>query len=182
MLTPADIESQRFTGTRLREGYDQEEVDGFLDRIAEGMRREEASRDAELVSLRAEIRRQRAELDAARRPVPQDADQPSLDSIKVILVAAQKTADQVVADAHAQAGSVLADASTQAERLIANARTEGHRIVNEAHGERQQQVERLERRQEELASLVADLDSQRSAHRDWLKRVAALAEGDSNGE
>lgn len=33
MLTPADIDSKQFATTRLREGYDQDEVDTFLDQV-----------------------------------------------------------------------------------------------------------------------------------------------------
>ena len=34
MLTPKDIDEMQFRATRLKEGYDQEEVDSFLDRVA----------------------------------------------------------------------------------------------------------------------------------------------------
>ena len=33
MLTPADINSKQFATTRLKEGYDQVDVDDFLDRV-----------------------------------------------------------------------------------------------------------------------------------------------------
>lgn len=33
MLTPDDVLNQRFTPTKFREGYDQREVDDFLDRV-----------------------------------------------------------------------------------------------------------------------------------------------------
>lgn len=38
-LTPADILNKRFQATKFREGYDQEEVDDFLDEIVVEMRR-----------------------------------------------------------------------------------------------------------------------------------------------
>lgn len=39
MLTPADVRNTQFTTTRLRPGYDQEEVDAFLDRADAGLDR-----------------------------------------------------------------------------------------------------------------------------------------------
>jgi DivIVA domain-containing protein len=35
MLTAADVLDAKFAGTKLRQGYDQDEVDDFLDRVAE---------------------------------------------------------------------------------------------------------------------------------------------------
>jgi len=34
MLTPADVQAKRFAETRLRRGYDELEVDDFLDEVA----------------------------------------------------------------------------------------------------------------------------------------------------
>jgi DivIVA domain-containing protein len=39
VLTPADVRNTQFTTTRLRPGYDQEEVDAFLDRADAGLDR-----------------------------------------------------------------------------------------------------------------------------------------------
>ena len=38
-LTPEDVINQRFQPTKFREGYDQNEVDSFLDRVANELRR-----------------------------------------------------------------------------------------------------------------------------------------------
>lgn len=38
-LTPEDVVSKRFTTTKFRDGYDQDEVDDFLDEVVEEMRR-----------------------------------------------------------------------------------------------------------------------------------------------
>jgi DivIVA domain-containing protein len=35
MILPADINRKQFGSTRLKEGYDQNEVDEFLDRVEE---------------------------------------------------------------------------------------------------------------------------------------------------
>ena len=42
MLTADDVQSKKFQGTRFREGYEQDEVDSFLDHVVETMRYLEA--------------------------------------------------------------------------------------------------------------------------------------------
>src|SRR5579875_1906382 len=68
-LTPEDVHNKQFTTVRLREGYDEEEVDAFLDEV-----------EAELTRLIRENEELRAKLAAASRaaaassamaPVPQ---------------------------------------------------------------------------------------------------------------
>ncbi|PRH79415.1 hypothetical protein C6N75_10055 [Streptomyces solincola] len=161
MLEPADIERKQFTATRIREGYDQDEVDAFLDQVAVDF----AERDKQVDSLQQQIRRLKRDLDAARQPVPQDPDQPSLESVKAILVAAQKTADQAVADAHAQAGQIVIDA-----------RTEARQIVSASHTERQKQIDALEQRRVELAALINDLGDKREELTKWLKGALEAVE------
>ena len=38
-LTPEDVVSKRFQATKFREGYDQDEVDDFLDEVVNELRR-----------------------------------------------------------------------------------------------------------------------------------------------
>ena len=52
-LTPDDVVNKRFQPTKFREGYDQDEVDDFLDEVVEELRR--------LNDENAELRRQMAE-------------------------------------------------------------------------------------------------------------------------
>ena len=49
MLTAYDVLNQKFSATKFREGYDQDEVDGFLDRVMatlQGLERGESVPDA----------------------------------------------------------------------------------------------------------------------------------------
>ena len=55
-VTPADVRYKQFNTTRLRPGYDEEEVDAFLDEV-----------EAELFGLTAENEELRAKLAAVRR-------------------------------------------------------------------------------------------------------------------
>ena len=38
-LTPEDVQNKRFSTVRFKEGYDEVEVDAFLDRVAQELRR-----------------------------------------------------------------------------------------------------------------------------------------------
>jgi DivIVA domain-containing protein len=59
-LTPQEVASKVFGPTRMRRGYDENEVDAFLDSV-----------EAELTRLNTENERLRAELKLAGRPVPE---------------------------------------------------------------------------------------------------------------
>lgn len=50
-LTPEDVVNKRFQSTKFREGYDQDEVDDFLDEIASSMR----TLDADNYRLKQEL-------------------------------------------------------------------------------------------------------------------------------
>src|SRR3954452_6294584 len=57
-LTPEDVVNKRFQATKFREGYDQDEVDDFLDEVVNELRR-----------LSEENEELRAKLGACERPV-----------------------------------------------------------------------------------------------------------------
>src|SRR5690242_13006989 len=59
-LTPEDVRNKQFTTVRLREGYDEDEVDAFLDEV-----------EAELTRLLRENEDLRAKLAAATRAAAQ---------------------------------------------------------------------------------------------------------------
>ena len=60
-LTPADVRNKQFSTTRLRPGYDEEEVDAFLDEV-------EAALD-ELIQDNEELRAKLAEVLRGKPPV-----------------------------------------------------------------------------------------------------------------
>lgn len=104
MLTPSDVEQKTFS-TALR-GYDLDEVDDFLD---------------EVVATIKELNEQLAAAEKAPAPVPVDqaaqADIPDESAVGRALVAAQETADQIVAEARLKAEQIIEDADTEAETL-----------------------------------------------------------------
>lgn len=111
-LTPEDIEHQVFK-ERFR-GYDQDEVDRFLDRVSEGL---------------SELTRERDHLAERVRALEGRAGEKS-ESEKLLqrtLVSAQRAADETVAEARANAEQTVQDAREQAQEILADA----HRQVDE---------------------------------------------------
>src|SRR4051812_50041742 len=66
-LTPEDVRNKQFTTVRLREGYDEDEVDAFLDEV-----------EAELTRLLRENEDLRAKLAAATRAAAQSQQQAAM--------------------------------------------------------------------------------------------------------
>jgi len=152
-LTPEDVHNKQFTTVRLREGYDEEEVDAFLDEV-----------EAELTRLLRENEELRAKLSAASRAVaaaqqqgpPMDRppmDRSQMDRMPVPMdrmpqrreptpIPAQLPAPMPVPIQQAQpmqfqpggdsAARVLALAQQTADQAIAEARNEANKIVGEA--------------------------------------------------
>ncbi|GGR52122.1 DivIVA domain-containing protein [Streptomyces roseolus] len=162
MLTPADIDKKEFGTTRIKEGYDQLEVDNFLDAVAADYRSalaRVAELEASVVRLRSDLATaQRASTDAVTSVIPV----PPAASAERILAAAQRTADQVEAEANTEAG-----------RLRAAARADAESIKQTAEAERQTILNRLESERAELAEKIEMLKARRANYRAWLR--AALS-------
>ena len=106
-LTPEDVVNKRFQPTRLREGYDQDEVDDFLDEIVVELRR--------LNSENEELRR-KAGGDSSGSPAAATVPAPVAASSSTESLPADAVADDAAADDEALTDdSVVAEAATPAE-------------------------------------------------------------------
>jgi DivIVA domain-containing protein len=181
-LTPADVRNKQFSTTRLRPGYDEEEVDAFLDEV-----------EAELDRLIQENEELRAKLTEVLRgggnqgvpalsasPLsenkpdmmppepPQDRRQPepmmmggmrtvedNMDTAARVLSLAQQTADQAIADARREADETLGRARREADELLTKARRQAEQITGDARA-RAESLERdaQERHRQAMGSLV----------------------------
>lgn len=135
-MIPADIDNVEFKTTRVKEGYDQEEVDDFLDRVGDAWADDQtalARAKDEIVRLKRQLKEAQAIADAydvtAVLPAPSPAE-----SATRILEFAQKTADDILADAKAQADSVKAAAENDSNELLSRSRTQADAMLNEARG------------------------------------------------
>jgi DivIVA domain-containing protein len=124
-ITPADVHTVRFTrATMLRPGYNDEQVDRFLDRVGEELARLHAEK-AELRDSVHQLRQQLADAPAAAPEAPSDQ------AVR-ILATAQQTADSYVAEAEDFSRQMTADARAQYEEQLRRARENAGAIIQAA--------------------------------------------------
>jgi cell division initiation protein len=140
---------------RLR-GYDTDEVDEFLEKVAVAV--------DELL----------AEREAAREKPARPAE-PALDdeSLRRTLVLAQRTADLAVREAREEATALVEEARIEAGALTAEARDEADRVRAEAEQEVHARIAALESRRVELEHEIEELDRIAATERGRL--VASLS-------
>ncbi len=103
-------------------GYDQDEVDEFLDEIAD-----------EFELMENEIRDLNARLAAQPAAQPQRAEASPAselqeESVRSLLVNAQRVCDETIANAQNRAEELVVDAREQAEKIVTDARNETKRL------------------------------------------------------
>jgi DivIVA domain-containing protein len=126
-LTPGDVQSVRFSnGSMLHPGYNEVEVDRFLNRVAQEL----ARLHAEKAELRDHVHSLEAQLDDAEAvPVP---EAPSDQAVR-LLATAQQTADNYVAEAEDFSRQMTADARARYEEQMRHARETAGAIIQAAH-------------------------------------------------
>lgn len=180
-LTPADVRNKQFSTTRLRPGYDEEEVDAFLDEVEAELDRLIQDNE-ELRAKLGEVLRgggnkmmpphmdgsdlmpsepQRVEPEQ-RRPEPMApmgggmrSSEDNMDTAARVLALAQQTADQAIADARREADETLTRARREADELLTKARRQSEQITSDARA-RAESLERdaQERHRQAMGSLV----------------------------
>ena len=182
-LTPADVRNKQFSTTRLRPGYDEEEVDAFLDeveaeldrliqeneelraKLAESLRGGKSSVPA-LSSPLAETKMDMMPPEPQRPEPPQRQPEPvmmgsmppaedNMDTAARVLSLAQQTADQAIADARREADETLGRARREADEVLTKARRQAEQITGDARA-RAESLERdaQERHRQAMGSLV----------------------------
>ena len=207
-LMPADVRNKQFATTRLRPGYDEEEVDAFLDEVETELERllqENQELRAKLAerpgtpavpALGSALTEPAPERMAAepvlpgpqRTPAPTlmgvPGQEPSMDTVARVLVLAQQTADQALADARRGAGETLGRARRAADEILGKARAEAEQITSDARaiGESLQR-DAQERYHQAMGSLVHEreelerrVDDLRAFERDYRSRLKAYLE------
>src|SRR5271154_783324 len=181
-LTPADVRNKQFSTTRLRPGYDEEEVDAFLDeveaeldrliqeneelraKLAESLRGGKSAMPA----LSSPLSDPKSEMMAPEPRVEPERRQPepvmmggmphiedNMDTAARVLSLAQQTADQAIADARREADETLGRARREADEVLTKARRQAEQITGDARA-RAESLERdaQERHRQAMGSLV----------------------------
>ncbi|WP_454300666.1 DivIVA domain-containing protein [Salana multivorans] len=183
LLTADDVLKKTFQTTKFREGYDQDEVDDFLDEIVNTLR--------VLQTENAELKTKVAELEQAE-PAPADSADVTAVVAAVQDEEPQPEAPPVVEEPPAPVYAPPSGASepesatgmlqlaqrlhdeyvrngqAEADRIVGEARAEAERLVGEAEGQRARTLQQLETEQATLESKISQL---RAFERDYRLRL-----------
>src|SRR5579864_8438846 len=178
-LTPADVRNKQFSTTRLRPGYDEEEVDAFLDEVEAELDRLIQENEELRAKLAEVMRGSKSAIPALSSPLSdpkQDMMEPvmperrqpepvmmggmphiedNMDTAARVLSLAQQTADQAIADARREADETLGRARREADEVLTKARRQAEQITGDARA-RAESLERdaQERHRQAMGSLV----------------------------
>ncbi len=143
-LTPEDVINKRFQPTKFREGYDQDEVDDFLDEIVVELRRlnqENADLRAQAEAAPAAAAQGSSPAQPATRasvseqaPAADYTD--SAQSAAGVLAMAQQLHDQYVGEGRAERERLIAEGRAQADTLVADAETSKAEVLSSLEDER----------------------------------------------
>jgi DivIVA domain-containing protein len=164
-LTPEDVQNKRFTTTRFRPGYDEDEVDGFLDEVEAELTRlvqENKSLAARAASAAAAPPPPPPTPTAPAEAAPAEAPEGGQDAALRTLLLAQRTADEAIAQAR-----------KEAEQIVGEARTRATGLEQEAQQRHAAAMTEFERRRRELERQVEDL---RAFEREYRTRLKAYLE------
>jgi len=183
-LTPEDVVNKRFESTKFREGYDQDDVDDFLDEVVVELRR---------LNQENQELRQRLTAAEARSPEGQSASSneqaaPVQSSAPAALESAPAPA---MAAAPADSASSLDDASSSTnnllqlarrlheehvregvqkrDALIAEGQASAAEIIADAEAQQRARLGSLEQERDEIESRIESLRTFEREYRDRLK-------------
>ncbi|MEO3823634.1 DivIVA domain-containing protein [Actinomadura sp. B10D3] len=169
-LTPADVRNKQFSTTRLRPGYDEEEVDAFLDeveaeldrliqeneelraKLAECLRGKVPAMAAPIVEPKPDV--QKIPEPPRPEPQPQPEPEPALGGLGMAAAPTGEdnmdTAARVLALAQQTADQAIADARREADETLGRARREAEEILGKARRQADQIVSEARSRAEAL--------------------------------
>jgi len=158
-------------GLAKRGGYNTQDVDDFLERLAVGLERQEAQlQEARQRLDAAEARAAEAERRAAEAEQRASSTGDADETLKRTLVLAQRTADAAIREAREEAARTLASAQEQSERMLADARA----AVARAEAEAEQAARAAhERTREEVLAEMAELEAARDRLRGDVEALDA---------
>lgn len=190
-LTPEDVVNKRFQSTKFREGYDQDEVDDFLDEIVVELRRLNQENDElkqRLVAADAriaELQRSGGVASAAEAAAPQPVAAAPAPAYSAPAPASAPAAQDAAAIETTNTNNLLQlarrlheehvrEGIAKRDELIAEAQATAARLVSEAEGQQRQIVEQL---QSEKATLEARVEELRVFEREYRNQLRTYIQG-----
>lgn len=189
-LTPEDVVNKRFQATKFREGYDQDEVDDFLDEVVNELRRLNEENE-ELRQKLGSCERRVGELSratVARESVPEPEPTPVPAPVPVPVAAPEpmrvpqmeitgqgpEAAAGMLALAQKLHDEYVRNGEQQRDRIVNEAREHANRLVREAEEKQRQTLGSLE---QERSLLERKIDELRAFEREYRSRLKSYLEG-----
>jgi DivIVA domain-containing protein len=198
-LTPEDVVNKRFQPTKFREGYDQDEVDDFLDEVVvelrrlnqenEELRQRLIASDSHINELQrtaaqpaqASFEQQQPSVASAPAPVPfqpapvAQAD-PNADpgNTNNLLQLARRLHEEHVREGVEKRDALIAEGQAQAQRAIEDGHAQAGRIVEEAQSSTRNAISSLD---QERVALEARIEELRNFERDYRAKLKGYIEG-----
>lgn len=195
-LTPEDVVNKRFQPTKFREGYDQDEVDDFLDEIVVELRRLHQENDDLRKQLaeggtgaKAAAAPLAAKAPEVAEPVPAApakpaAPEPAVEAAPVVeskpaaapagATSSVESAAGVLAMAQKLHDEYVNAGVEQRDKIIAEAQIEASSLVNDAQEKSRKTLGALEQQRSVLERKVEQL---RGFERDYRSRLKTYIEG-----
>jgi DivIVA domain-containing protein len=182
-LTPEDVVNKRFQSTKFREGYDQDEVDDFLDEVVVELRRltkenEELRAGAGGSAEPAKATEKVAEAAAEPVAIPEPVKAPV--AAVPVPVAVVDTTDETAGttnllqlarrlhEEHVKEGAEKRDA------LIAEGHATAARVIAESEAKQRAQINSLEK---ERSTLEGKIEELRTFEREYRQKLKSYIEG-----
>jgi DivIVA domain-containing protein len=191
LLTADEVLNKKFQATKFREGYDQDEVDDFLDEVVNTLR-ELQNENEDLKTKLAAAERRIAELSragaqqAAPAPKPEPTPEPVPAAVAPVappIVAPVAPAPQRANEPESATGMLalaqklhddyVRSGQEESDRLIGEAKSQANRIVREAEETSQRTLGQLE---QERSLLERKIDELRVFERDYRTRLKSYLE------
>ncbi len=126
-LTPLDIQQQQFKG-KLIGGLDPEDVDGFLQQVAQELE--------DLIRENTELREQSRKVIAEREEMTRREG-----DIRETMLAAQKVTEEMKANAQKEATLLISEAELKGERIVADAEKQLVQLNNQIQELRREKLQ-----------------------------------------
>ncbi len=183
-LTPEDVVNKRFQPTKFREGYDQDEVDDFLDEVVVELRR--LGSENEELRQRLTAAESGAPQAAAQAPAPVfTAPEPAPAPVVAPVIAAAVPSAAAEAEEQASTTNLLQlarrlheehvrEGAEKRDALIAEGHATAARVVAESEAKQRAQIGALEK---ERSALESKIDGLRTFEREYRAKLKSYIEG-----
>ena len=173
-LTPEDVVNKRFQSTKFREGYDQDEVDDFLDEVVVELRRLTAENE-ELKARASSGGAAETAVAVEAAPAPEVVAEPVAAPVAVAAPVVAEPIDETAGttnllqlarrlhEEHVKEGAEKRDA------LIAEGHATAARLVAEAEAKQREQLTILDQERSVLETKIDDLRTFEREYRQKLK-------------